>query len=59
MIDFELLIVESETLFLPLFNKLRQEDVPVGISEYLLAIKTIQSRAGLQDIERLKRLLCL
>ncbi|NEO53436.1 MAG: hypothetical protein F6K54_10290 [Okeania sp. SIO3B5] len=59
MIDFELLIVESETLFLPLFNRLRQEDVPMGISEYLLAIKTIQSRAELQDIERLKRLLCL
>ncbi|NEQ38130.1 MAG: hypothetical protein F6K40_18415 [Okeania sp. SIO3I5] len=59
MIDFELLIVESEALFLPLFNRLRQEDFPVGISEYLLAIKTIQSQVGLQDIERLKRFLCL
>ena len=59
MIDFELLIVESEALFLPLFNRLRQQDIPVGISEYLLAIKTIQNRVRLQDIERLKRLLCL
>ena len=59
MVDFELLIVEFETLLLPLFNKLRQKDIPVGISEYLLAIKMIQCRGAWQDIERLKRLLCL
>ena len=59
MVDFELLIVEFETLLLPLFNRLRQKDIPVGISEYLLAIKMIQSRGAWQDIERLKRLLCL
>ena len=59
MVDFELLIVEFETILLPLFNRLRQKDIPVGISEYLLAIKMIQSRGAWQDIERLKRLLCL
>ena len=59
MVDFELLIVEFETLLLPLFNRLRQKDIPVGISEYLLAIKMIQFRGAWQDIERLKRLLCL
>ena len=59
MVDFELLIVEFETLLLPLFNRLRQKDIPVGISEYLLAIKMIQCRGAWQDIERLKRLLCL
>ena len=59
MVDFELLIVEFETILLPLFNRLRQKDIPVGISEYLLAIKMIQCRGAWQDIERLKRLLCL
>ena len=59
MVDFELLIVEFETLLLPLFNRLRQKDIPVGIYEYLLAIKMIQFRGAWQDIERLKRLLCL
>ena len=59
MVDFELLIVEFETLLLPLFNRLRQKDIPVGISEYLLAIEMIQCRGAWQDIERLKRLLCL
>ena len=59
MIDSELLIVEFEALLLPLFNRLRQKDIPVGISEYLLAIKMIQCRGAWQDIERLKRLLCL
>ena len=59
MVDFELLIVEFETLLLPLFNRLRQKDIPVGIFEYLLAIEMIQCRGAWQDIERLKRLLCL
>ncbi|MGK7954617.1 MAG: hypothetical protein AB4063_05050 [Crocosphaera sp.] len=59
MIDFDFLIVESENLFLPLFNKLRKENIPVGISDYLVAIKTVQSRIGLENIERVKRFLCL
>ncbi len=63
MIDFELLITESiveyESWLLPLFNKLRKEDIPVGISEYLIAIKTIHSKIGLKDIERIKRFLSL
>lgn len=59
MLDLDLLIIESETLFLPLFNQLRKENIPIGISEYLLAIKTIQKRIELEDIERLQRFLSL
>jgi uncharacterized protein with von Willebrand factor type A (vWA) domain len=63
MTDKELLIAESileyEPIFLPLFNQLRKENIPVGISDYLLAIKTIKIRIGLEDIERVQRFLCL
>lgn len=59
MNQLEELIIDSETFFLPLFEQLRKEDMPVGISEYLLAIKTIEKRIGLDNIERLKRFLCL
>lgn len=59
MIDLDLLIIESETLLLPLFDKLRKQNIPLGISEFLLAIKMIKARIGLEDIERVKRFLCL
>ncbi|MBR8827661.1 MAG: hypothetical protein DSM107014_07085 [Gomphosphaeria aponina SAG 52.96 = DSM 107014] len=63
MTDKELLIaksiIEYEPIFLPLFNQLRKENIPVGISEYLLAIKTIQARIELKDLERVQRFLCL
>ncbi|NEO10733.1 hypothetical protein, partial [Moorena sp. SIO3I8] len=59
MIDLDLLISEAETLLLPLFNKLRKEAIPVGIADYLVAIKTIKDRIGLEDSDRLQRFLCL
>ena len=59
MIDLDLLIPEAEILLFPLFNKLRKEAIPLGISDYLLAIKTIKERIGLEDSERLQRFLCL
>lgn len=52
-------MIETESFLLPLFQELRKQGVPLGISEYLLALKTIREGIGIEDINRLQRLLKL
>jgi uncharacterized protein with von Willebrand factor type A (vWA) domain len=52
-------MAELDSFLLPLFNDLRKQGLPLGVSEYLLAIKTIREGVGLEDIERLERFLRL
>ena len=53
------MIDESESFLLALFKELRKQGIPLGISEYTLAIKTIREGIGIEDIARLERFLRL
>lgn len=44
-----------ETFLLNVFNYLRRNGVPLGISEYLLALQTIRECIGVEDLEQLRR----
>ncbi|MBW4465468.1 MAG: VWA domain-containing protein [Pegethrix bostrychoides GSE-TBD4-15B] len=44
---------------LALFEKLRRQDVPLGVSDYLDAIEAIQSGLGLENPDKFKQLLRL
>ncbi|NJN11052.1 MAG: hypothetical protein HC815_24945 [Richelia sp. RM1_1_1] len=48
-------MIETESFLLPLFHELRKQGVPLGISEYLLALKSIREGIGIEDIDRLER----
>lgn len=50
---------ETESFLLPLFQELRKQGIPLGISEYLLALKSIREGIGIEDIDRLERFLKL
>lgn len=50
---------KPESILLPLFKELQKQGIPLGISEYLLAIKTIREGIGIEDIDRLERFLKL
>ena len=50
---------KTESILLPLFRELQKQGIPLGISEYLLAIKTIREGEGIEDIDRLERFLKL
>lgn len=50
---------EPESILLPLFRELQKQGIPLGISEYLLAIETIREGIGIDDIDRLERFLKL
>ena len=52
-------MIETESFLLPLFHELRKQGVPLGISEYLLALKSIREGIGIEDIDRLERFLKL
>jgi uncharacterized protein with von Willebrand factor type A (vWA) domain len=52
-------MIETESFLLPLFLELRKQGVPLGISEYLLALKSIREGIGIEDIDRLERFLKL
>ncbi|MDJ0799098.1 MAG: hypothetical protein QNJ51_20140 [Calothrix sp. MO_167.B12] len=52
-------MIETESFLLPLFQELRKQGIPLGISEYLLALKSIQEGIGIEDIDRLERFLKL
>lgn len=52
-------MIETESFLLPLFQELRKQGVPLGISEYLLALKSIREGIGIEDIDRLERFLKL
>lgn len=50
---------KEETLLYPLFEYLRRRNFALGISEYLLAIKTLRSGFGLESPGQMKQLLRL
>ncbi|MFB2877753.1 VWA domain-containing protein [Floridanema aerugineum] len=52
-------MIEFESFLLLLFNDLRKQGIPLGISDYLLATKAVREGVGLEDVERLKRFLRL
>lgn len=52
-------MIETESFLLPLFQELKKQGVPLGISEYLLALKSIREGIGIEDIDRLERFLKL
>ncbi|MBA3534750.1 MAG: VWA domain-containing protein [Ardenticatenales bacterium] len=46
---------DADTLLLPLFEHLRRHGVPLGVSEYLLAVKSIREGIGVEDLDSLRR----
>jgi uncharacterized protein with von Willebrand factor type A (vWA) domain len=50
---------ELDTSLFQVFEQLRQQGVPLGVSDYLEAIETIQTGWGLEDIDSFKSLLRL
>ncbi len=49
----------SNYVLFQFFRKLYQQGIPLGASDYLLALEAMRSGAGLEDLEQLKRLLRL
>lgn len=49
-------MAELDTLLLQVFERLRREGLPLGVSEYLVAIEAIQAGLGQEDAGSLKRL---
>lgn len=49
-------MVELDSLIFPVFERLRRQGVPVGVSEYITAIETIQTKVGLENTARVKEL---
>ena len=49
-------MVELDSLLFPVFDRLRRQGVPVGVSEYITAIETIQTEVGLEDAASFKGL---
>ena len=49
-------MTKTEPLLYPLFDFLRRHGVPLGISEYLVVIKTVREGIGVADADHLRRL---
>jgi uncharacterized protein len=49
-------MAKLDSLLFPVFDALRKQGVPLGVSDYLLAVKTIRSGFGLEDAARFKEL---
>ncbi len=49
-------MVELDSLLFPVFERLRRQGVPIGVSEYITAIETIQTEVGLEDTASVKGL---
>jgi uncharacterized protein with von Willebrand factor type A (vWA) domain len=49
-------MAELDSLLFQVFERLRRQGVPLGVSDYLLAIETIQAGVGLEDAESFKGL---
>lgn len=49
-------MVELDALLFQVFERLRRQGVPLGVSDYLEAIETIQAGVGLEDAASLKGL---
>ncbi len=49
-------MAELDSLLLQLFERLRREGVPLGVSDYVVAIELIQAGFGLEDVDSLKGL---
>lgn len=52
-------MIEFDSFLSLLFNALRNQGLPLGVSEYLLATKAVREGVGLEDVERLERFLRL
>jgi uncharacterized protein with von Willebrand factor type A (vWA) domain len=52
-------MIKIESFLSLLFNDLRKQGMPLGVSEYLLATKAVREGVGLEDVERLERFLRL
>ncbi|KST66731.1 VWA domain-containing protein [Mastigocoleus testarum] len=52
-------MTKTESFLLPLFQELQKQGIPLGMSEYLLALKSIREGIGIEDIDRLERFLKL
>jgi len=48
-----------EPLIFKVFDYMRRNGAPVGVSDYLLAVKVLRSGLGLEDVESLKRICSL
>ncbi len=48
-------MIDQDILLFPVFEKLKHHGVPLGISEYVLAVKMVREGMGLEDIEQFKR----
>src|SRR5579883_1253167 len=49
----------SDSVLFSFFRKLYRQGIPLGASDYLLALEAMRSGSGLEDLEQLKRLLRL
>jgi len=49
-------MAEIDSLLFPIFNELRKQGVPLGVQDYLLAIKTMRTGIGLESPDAFKRL---
>lgn len=49
-------MAELDSLLFRVFERLRRQGVPLGVSDYLLAIETIQAGVGLEDAANFKGL---
>jgi hypothetical protein len=50
---------DIDRLIYPIFELLRREGLPLGVSEYLLAVQALRAGFGVEGEESLKELLCL
>ena len=49
-------MVEQHSILFPVLEKLRQQGVPLGASDYLLALEALQAGLGLESLEQCKQL---
>jgi uncharacterized protein len=47
-------MLELDSLLFPVFERLRRRGVPIGVSEYITVIETIQTKVGLEDAANIK-----
>jgi hypothetical protein len=49
-------MISYDTLLFPIFDSLRRQGVPLGVSEYLAVIKTLREGVGLENVDQCRRL---
>lgn len=52
-------MTEPASLLYPLFDALRRNGVPLGVEDYLLALRTLRSGAGIESADRLRAIIRL